>query len=139
MYSKTTRGNRSYAKSRNVKALYVIILSLAAIALYEFMSLNNSSTLLKEKSEQLSKLKEEYEAKKKELTKKLDTVSEERDNANQSRHELELKLRGSVQDKKDAVAKKTKDLKESISLAEEKIERLTTDLQHHGKHAVLEK
>lgn len=52
---------------------------------------------------------------------------------------MELKLRGSVQDKKDALAKKTKKLQDKISLAEERIERLTTDLQHHGKHAVLDK
>jgi chromosome segregation ATPase len=139
MYSKTAKANRSHAKSRNVKLLNVIILSLAAIALYEFLSLNKSSSLLKEKNDQLSKLKEEYEAKNKELTKKLEDVFEERDSANQSRHELELQLRGSIQEKKYTAEKEMEEMKEGISLAEKQIDRLKFDLQHHGKHAVLEK
>lgn len=136
MYSRTRKMSNQYSRPY-VRGLHIIVLTLSIISVYEFISLNTQSTLVTSINDQLSKSMVECELNKKDLMKKLDVAVEERKSANESRNELELQLRGSKQDKKDS--NELEVMKKQMSITQQQIERLKSDLQNRGRHSVIEK
>lgn len=120
-----------------VRGLHIIVLTLSIISVYEFISLNTQSTLVTSFNDQLSKSMVECELNKKDLMKKLEVAVEERKSADESRNELELQLRGSKQDKK--YSNELEVMKKQMSITQQQIERLKSDLQNRGRHSVIEK
>lgn len=136
MYSRTRKMSNQYSRPY-VRGLHIIVLTLSIISVYEFISLNTQSTLVTSINDQLSKSMVECELNKKDLMKKLEVAVEERKSANESRNELELQLRGSKQDKKDS--NELEVMKKQMSITQQQIERLKSDLQNRGRHSVIEK
>lgn len=136
MYSRTRKMSNQYSRPY-VRGLHIIVLTLSIISVYEFISLNTQSTLVTSFNDQLSKSMVECELNKKDLMKKLEVAVEERKSADESRNELELQLRGSKQDKKDS--NELEVMKKQMSITQQQIERLKSDLQNRGRHSVIEK
>lgn len=142
---KNDKPTNPYQKTGNknlVRFLLIAIIGLVTFSVYQQTNAGDINLVQSEEKE----LKEEltkHVQKEKHLINQLKEAHEEKNAAEQSRHELELKLRGSKDKQGKATSggemKEVKEMQKSMDLIAKKINKLEVDMQKKAKKEIIAK
>jgi len=142
---KNDKPTNPYQKTGNknlVRFLLIAIIGLVTFSVYQQTNAGDINLVQSEEKELKEELTKHVE-KEKHLINQLKEAHEEKNAAEQSRHELELKLRGSKDKQGKATSggemKEVKEMQKSMDLIAKKINKLEVDMQKKAKKEIIAK